>query len=142
MKTVSLLLLTPHYAVLILLMRYVRTRPGLMFMTSTTVLLAEVFKTITCLLIIFVQQGGARGCMAHLYEVLVCRPWDLAKVCVPSLLFVLQNNLVFVAISNLDAATFQVSGIMIMTMTVALLISTPFTTLATFCSISINSWIN
>ena len=110
MKTVSLLLLTPHYAILILLMRYVRTRPGPMFLTSTTVLLAEVFKTITCLIIIFVQQGGARGCVEHLYEFLVCRPWDFAKVCVPSFLFVLQNNLVFVAISNLDAATFQVCG--------------------------------
>ncbi|KAK7101673.1 UDP-N-acetylglucosamine transporter-like [Littorina saxatilis] len=109
MKLLSLLLLTPQYAVLILLMRYVRTRNAPMFVTSTTVLMAEVFKTLTCLVIIFIQQKGPKGCFSHLYEFLICRPWDFVKVCVPSMLFVVQNNLVFVAISNLDAATFQVT---------------------------------
>ncbi|XP_076448251.1 UDP-N-acetylglucosamine transporter-like [Babylonia areolata] len=111
MRMLSLMLLTPQYAVLILLMRYVRTRPGRpMFLTSTTVLLSEVLKTLSCLLLILGQVGGSpRAWAAHLHEHLLSRPRDFLKVCLPSLLFVLQNNLVFVAISNLDAATFQVT---------------------------------
>lgn len=56
MKMISLLLLTPQYALLILTMRYVRTRPGAMFVTSTAVLLAELVKTLTCLLLVLVEQ--------------------------------------------------------------------------------------
>lgn len=111
MKMISLLLLTPQYALLILTMRYVRTRPGAMFVTSTAVLLAELVKTLTCLLLVLVEQRSARLWALHLYENLLCQPWDFLKVCVPSLLFVVQNNLVFVAVSNLDAATFQVRTI-------------------------------
>lgn len=109
MKIISLLLLTPQYAVLILTMRYARTRPGPMFITSTAVLLAEMVKTITCFLIILVQERSLRGFAVHIYEDLLCQPWDFVKVSIPSLLFVIQNNLVFVAVSNLDAATFQVT---------------------------------
>ncbi|KAK7486301.1 hypothetical protein BaRGS_00022471, partial [Batillaria attramentaria] len=109
LKVVSLLFLTPQYAVLILTMRYVRTLPGPKFVTSTTVLLAEVVKTAVCFLVILVQKRGPRGFVNEVYEHLVCRPWDYAKVCLPSLMFVIQNNLVFVAVSNLDAATFQVT---------------------------------
>ncbi|KAK7495469.1 hypothetical protein BaRGS_00013167 [Batillaria attramentaria] len=109
MKIVSLLLLTPQYAVLILTMRYARTRPGAMFLPSTAVLLAEVVKTVTCVIIVLIQERSLKNGIVHLYQELICRPWDFAKVSVPSLMFVIQNNLVFLAVSNLDAATFQVT---------------------------------
>ena len=40
-------------------------------------------------------------------ELLVRRPLDTVKVCVPGVLFLVQNNLLFTALSNLDAATYQ-----------------------------------
>ncbi|XP_076447447.1 UDP-N-acetylglucosamine transporter-like [Babylonia areolata] len=109
MKALSLLLLTPQYALLILSMRWARTRPGPLFVSSTAVLLAEVIKTLACLLIILGQERSPVLWARHLYKELLCRPWDFLKVSLPSLMFVIQNNLIFVAVSNLEAATFQVT---------------------------------
>lgn len=44
-----------------------------------------------------------------LYDNIMADPYTTAKVAVPSLIYVIQNNLQFIAISNLDAATFQVT---------------------------------
>ena len=43
------------------------------------------------------------------FEQLVGHPYDTAKVCVPSLIYTVQNNLLYIAVSNLPAATFMVS---------------------------------
>ena len=37
------------------------------------------------------------------------QPWDTLKVCLPAMLYILQNNLFYIAASHLDAATFMVS---------------------------------
>lgn len=39
---------------------------------------------------------------------IVQKPADTLKVSVPALLYVVQNNLLFLALSKLDAATYQV----------------------------------
>lgn len=45
---------------------------------------------------------------ARLYEDVVLNVWETFKLAVPAFLYVVQNNLLFVALSNLDAATYQV----------------------------------
>lgn len=45
---------------------------------------------------------------ASIKEHIFMQPMDCAKVAVPSVVYMLQNNLIFVALSNLEAATFQV----------------------------------
>ena len=55
LKYVSLFLLCSQNAILILVMRYVRTRAGDMFMSTTAVICSEFFKFTACLVVIFIQ---------------------------------------------------------------------------------------
>ena len=47
--------------------------------------------------------------MGHLRDEILNKPWETLKLAVPSGLYTIQNNLLYVALSNLDAATYQVS---------------------------------
>ncbi|EDO34874.1 predicted protein [Nematostella vectensis] len=80
-----------------------------MYVSSTAVIMAEVFKVATCLVILLVMQGGVLSWLRHLYDSIIGQPIDTLKLSVPALIYTIQNNLQYVAISNLDAATFQVT---------------------------------
>ena len=59
LKYVSLVTLTLQNAVLILVMRYVRVRPGDMFLPTTAVIMSEMVKSSCCLVIIFIEVSHA-----------------------------------------------------------------------------------
>lgn len=109
LKYFSLVTLMLQNAVFILMMRYVRTRPGDMFMSTTAVIMSEVLKFLACFVIIFYKEGSVRAFLSHLNENIIQQPMDCLKISVPSIIYTVQNNLLFVAVSNLDAAVFQVS---------------------------------
>ena len=108
LKYVSLVLLTAQNTIFILSMRYVRTREGAMFVATTAVILQEAIKCLASNVIIFIQEGSVRAWLRHLNDNIIKQPLDCLKISVPSLVYTLQNNLIFIAVSNLDAATFQV----------------------------------
>lgn len=92
-----------------LVMRYVRVRPGDMFVSTTAVVMSESVKLLTCLLIIFYEGGfSIVHWWTHLRENIFQQPLDCLKISVPAVVYMLQNNLLYVAASNLDAATYQV----------------------------------
>ncbi|XP_030378554.1 UDP-galactose translocator isoform X2 [Scaptodrosophila lebanonensis] len=110
LKYISLLTLTLQNAILGLSMRYARTRPGDIFLSSTAVLMSEFAKLITCLILVFNEEGkDAQRFVRSLHKTIVANPIDTLKVCVPSLVYIVQNNLLYVSASHLDAATYQVT---------------------------------
>ena len=80
-----------------------------MYIVSTAVVMAELFKMVASLSIILVEhKGNVVHWASFLYQSIIGNPLDTLKINVPSLIYIVQNNLQYVAISHLDAATFQV----------------------------------
>ena len=108
MKHVSLVLLTLQNVTSILLLRYVRTTTGPRFINSTAVVVSEMQKTIFSIALVINEERNVIKAFKLIYEKIIRQPYDTFKTGIPALLYTLQNNLLFIAISNLDAATFQV----------------------------------
>lgn len=110
MKYISLVTLTLQNAALGLSMRYARTRDGDMFLSSTAVVMSELVKLVACIFLVFREEGSTFTALKHaLHNTIIKQPMDTLKVCVPSMIYVIQNNLLYVAASHLDAATYQVT---------------------------------
>ncbi|KAH9946125.1 nucleotide-sugar transporter-domain-containing protein [Epithele typhae] len=125
LKYVSLVTLAVQNALLALIMHYSRvsTAPQHTYSAASAVLLTELLKGFISLTVAFVRldycspAGVSTGSvwnprvLFYRFRRLgkeVFRP-DCWKLSIPAILYVIQNNLQFVAVSNLDAATFQVS---------------------------------
>lgn len=68
----------------------------------------EVCKLVVCLVIVFFEEERSFEKFGQALYQTIKNKIDALKVCVPSLLYVIQNNLLYVAASHLDAATYQV----------------------------------
>lgn len=79
-----------------------------MYASSTAVAVMEGVKLVSCLLVVMFNAGGLMGLFRALMEEIYMKPEELLKLSVPSLLYTVQNNLLYYALSHLDAATFQV----------------------------------
>lgn len=75
----------------------------------SAVLISEVVKLLTCLVIVFFEEGhSAKKFVNALHTTVIKNYMDTLKICVPSVLYVIQNNLLYLSASHLDAATYQV----------------------------------
>ena len=79
-----------------------------MYFTSTAVFLAEVVKLFTTLVVIFFQCGNVKAFTSYLIDNLFVDHKATFRLSVPSLLYVVQNNLVYIAMTHLESTTFQV----------------------------------
>lgn len=83
----------------VIIMRYTRSMPGEgAFVTETAVVMQELLKGLACVLLL-------KGNISSAWE----KPREALKTAVPALLYLVQNNLQYVAVSYLDAATYTVS---------------------------------
>lgn len=109
LKSLSLAVLTVQNATLILMMRYSRTRPGDLYITSTAVMLTEIVKVVLSALMLLAEEKSIIGWLKYLYANTIGQPLDMLKMAVPACIYTIQNNLLYIALSNLDAATYQVN---------------------------------
>lgn len=123
LKYVSLVTLAVQNALLTLIMHYSRvsTAPQYTYSAASAVLMVELLKGFISLTVAFLRLDSISGTsntsiwnprvLFYRFRRLgkeVFRP-DCWKLSIPAILYVIQNNLQFVAVSNLEAATFQVS---------------------------------
>lgn len=111
------------------------------YFTSTAVFLNEVIKLVICIWVALWDRRKLDGSMMplshsfhHLYTD-VFRP-DNWKLAIPACLYTLQNTLQYVAVSNLDAATFQV------TYQLKILTTALFSVIMLHRSLSLKKWVS
>ena len=95
---------------LVLLMRASRapTSDGSnLYLNTTAVFCMECMKLLICAGYMCYSGGGV-GAGARLFAGSLKDPREILKLSVPSVLYAVQNNLLYMALSNLPAATYQV----------------------------------
>eukprot|EP01060_Flectonema_neradi_P039817 TRINITY_DN8917_c0_g1_i1.p1 TRINITY_DN8917_c0_g1~~TRINITY_DN8917_c0_g1_i1.p1 ORF type:complete len:362 (+),score=65.51 TRINITY_DN8917_c0_g1_i1:51-1088(+) len=121
----------------VLLMRYTRTAavPSELFDVATTVVYAELMKIVGCLLMMLMEQNFSLAAFkTELHRTLVQDREHVLKLFVPAGLYTLQNNVLFIALENLEATMFQV------TYQLKLLLTAVFTVLLLGRSLSKYKW--
>ncbi|XP_065197928.1 UDP-N-acetylglucosamine transporter-like [Sycon ciliatum] len=120
LKYVSLLAVTLQTTAFVLTMRYSRTRntSGPLYLASTAVVMSEVLKVFSSLSLLWLEQYrndtsssyGPVAFLSNLRTTLMKEPREMLHLAVPAFLYTCQSNLIFLALTNLDAATFQITN--------------------------------
>ncbi|XP_077996412.1 CMP-sialic acid transporter-like [Glandiceps talaboti] len=106
----ALVAMTLFNTVYILLLRYTRTIDRPMYIATTAVVMAETIKLFSALFILTWKHGNIRTMLLDVRMNVFCNLADSCKMCVPSLVYMVQNNLTIVALTNLDADTYMVTN--------------------------------
>lgn len=109
-SAIALVVLVLQNTSLVLLMRHSLTtyQDSPPYITSTAVMVMEMLKLGICLAVVYMESGGSRTFVQKLRVDVANKPLEMAKLMVPASLYTVQNNLLFVALRNLDAATYSV----------------------------------
>lgn len=75
--------------------------------------MSEVVKLLVCLVVVYIEEGKSFLRFKNtINQTIVRQPIDTLKICVPSFVYIVQNNLLYLSASHLDAATYQVGGVL------------------------------
>jgi UDP-sugar transporter A1/2/3 len=83
------------------------------YSTSIAVILDELIKLVFCFLILFIaykKEEKQEESFIHFLRLNAFKLQPFLHMAIPAICFAIQKNLTFVAISNLEAATFQVAS--------------------------------
>lgn len=95
----------------ILLMSYTRGRNvSEVYYPSVAVFFTEVFKFVMCLFMVLKDASFNPLIMLRmLKEQVILKPRDTLKVCIPTMVYVFQNNILYVGASHLNATAFMIT---------------------------------
>eukprot|EP00941_MAST-03F_sp_MAST-3F-sp1_P000235 g235.t1 len=89
----------------VLLMRYTQMPGQEKYISTTAVVMSEIVKVMTCVIVIFLTEKDP---LVQMYDEIV-KKWRMTLlVGVPAFIYTIQNNLLFMALKELDAPVFQV----------------------------------
>jgi UDP-sugar transporter A1/2/3 len=110
LKWGSLVLLVMQNSSLFVVTRYTRAgnHRGHLYLPSVVVLIVELLKMAICLGLILFGTGSVNGMASELRRHVWEARSETLRLGVPAACYALQNNLIFVAISNLSATAAQV----------------------------------
>ncbi|XP_024407457.1 CMP-sialic acid transporter isoform X1 [Desmodus rotundus] len=118
-KLYCLTVMTLVAATYTIALRYTRTSDKELYFSTTAVCITEVIKLLLSVgilangdvwLPLSSRETGSLGRLkTSLRENVLGSPKELMKLSVPSLVYAVQNNMAFLALSNLDAAVYQVT---------------------------------
>ena len=109
LKWASLVIFTMQNAAFVLLMRASKVLTPTHYNSAVAVLVTEVLKLpFSCLLLVY-EKMSLSGAAGQLYSDICGQFWDTMKISIPALLYTVQNNALFIAVGNLEAAVFQVT---------------------------------
>ncbi|CAM9863081.1 unnamed protein product [Choristocarpus tenellus] len=110
-RVAVLVTLVVQNSALALFMRYSRASSdasdGPIYASTTAVVMAELVKMILSFLLQYKADGSLKALRNTFHEDVLSKPLDVLKMAVPACLYVVQNNLAYVAVSNLDGPTYQ-----------------------------------
>ncbi|KAJ8397614.1 hypothetical protein AAFF_G00436130 [Aldrovandia affinis] len=90
-------------------LRYTRTVSSDLYFSTTAVCITEVIKLFLSLGMLARETGSFGRFKSSIIENVIRSPAELMKLSIPSLVYAVQNNMAFIALSNLDAAVYQVT---------------------------------
>eukprot|EP00038_Savillea_parva_P031657 m.89240 g.89240 ORF g.89240 m.89240 type:complete len:386 (+) comp9791_c0_seq1:319-1476(+) len=110
-RHIALVLLLAQTSTVILTMRYsLAQSSGPKYIKTTAVVMSELFKIIASTgLLAFELRNSNASLVSYLYDEMVVKWRQAVLLGVPAGLYTIQNNLLFVALQNLDGATYQVT---------------------------------
>ncbi|GMT08878.1 hypothetical protein PFISCL1PPCAC_175, partial [Pristionchus fissidentatus] len=107
LKYLGLLLLTAQQISMPLMVRYTRNREnGQTFFTTVNVLVMEIMKLAACSFLLIREHKSVGKFLGDVRDAIWGDPIETAKVCFPAVIYTLQNNLYYIALTHLDATTF------------------------------------
>ncbi|GAB5354466.1 hypothetical protein AAMO2058_000121200 [Amorphochlora amoebiformis] len=109
-KIGALCFLVVQIVVTVTVMRYSRiSSKGKPYISSTVVVLSELLKVAGASMLVARDAGGFDGAKRQIYREVFVKRSETLKMMVPATLYAIQNNLLFVALSHLDSAVYQIT---------------------------------
>jgi len=110
LKFCILLVLVLQTSATVVLFRYSLTNTQNGYVATTVVFCTECVKYLLSLTFLFLQHScSVRHTGGAYFSEVIAKPRQSALLAVPALLYTVQNNILIIALKNLDAATYQVT---------------------------------